>query len=216
LNEDSRVIGACEDVPDPRTVSCTNDLPATGVQLRYTGTEPVTVIVEGGRSGVVFDETVNPDEIFRADGDFRGEAEVSIEGGESYTLNLVCAAGDTSLTLGNTYGPFELIGFVNSLGLVTTIHDLRLRYTVANTGGITMVAEEATITSSFQDAPIDAIPSEQTVERGAEVVVFEEVKEDFDFLEKFSAGTVNTFSMTASGRGSQSDLPCSADTTYSF
>ena len=216
LNEDSRVIGACEDVPDSRTVSCTNNLPATGIQLRYTGTEPVTVVVSGGRSGVVFDGTVNPGEIFRADGDFRGEAEVSIEGGEAYTLNLVCAAGDSSLTLGNSYGPFELVGFVNSLGLVTSIHDLRLRYTVANTGGVTMVAEDATVTSSFQDGPIDAISSDQTVARGASVIVFEEVEEDFDFLAKFSSGTVNTFSMTASGRGSQSNLPCSAETTYSF
>ena len=230
LNTESRVVGECTGVRDPREVSCSSSLPATGLAFRYLGGNglPATVFitVQSSRSGEVFSEPVLAGSIFRADGDFGGEVEITISTLDSdgtagdeiqnIPVDAACNEDDTSLTLGTTFGPLQLTGFENALGFMSTVIPIRLQNRVANTGGIDMILESATVTSAFQSVPFDAVTSEQAVDRNTEVIVFEETIEDYDFLEKYESGTTNNFALSAQGRGTVSAMGCSDETTYSF
>lgn len=230
LNGEGRVVGLCEDARDPRNIFCGDNLPASGVGFKYRQGDgnPETVLVQVyGRGNLVFDKVISHDDIFYAEGDFRGGARIVIfhvdsegvagEEIESMTINTGCATGDQSLKLTEHFGPFELISFRNALGLFESVRNIHVQYFVENSGEVTMFAENALVSSGLTDGT-DALPALQdstVIGRNTRVLVYEETHL-VDFGRKFSSGETYVFTMDAAGRGEVSGLECFSDPTYSF
>lgn len=226
LNEGGRPVQDCIAVSDPRNVRCENGLSATGLSFRYSGggglPEQVFITVAGGRSGVVFSEAVSANEVFRADGDFRGEAEIEIStvnpdgtagnGIQDITLDLLC--DQTPLTLTTMYGPLELVGFTNALGDISSITPVRIQYIASNSGSVDMIAESAYVNSVFAD-PFNALAGEQAVDRNSQATLFDE-NTVIDWGTKFINNEAYAFAMNVTGRATQSGLPCFDQEVYSF
>jgi hypothetical protein len=230
LNTDGRVVGECDDIPDPRTVSCKDDLQANGLAFRYLGGDglPSTVFIDvgGGRSGTVFAAPVKQGDIFRADGDFRGAVEIGVselnaDGTAGDTLDTIdvdvnCSGDNTTLTLTSIFGPLELVGFRHALGWRSSVYDLRLQYYIQNVGDVIMVAESALINSDFQTSPVNGNTTDQVIPQGSRVLVFDEERMQFDSAEKFAQNITSTFNMSISGRGEASNLTCSNVASFAF
>jgi len=229
LDDQGRILTECDDVIDPRTIVCTDDLEATGIGFQYSGTatdpDQVWITISGGRTGTVFNGPVSRNQFFYAEGDFRGEIDVTVsnvnngaQGNriEDFSIDGECQTGDDTLRLTNRFGLLELTAFRNALGVRTSVRNTRLQYIVSNESPITLTAQTANINSAFRQASFDALAdSDPSVAGRASVVVFEEERV-IDFGDKFSAGVEFSFAMDVTGVGSQSNLGCTASDTFSF
>lgn len=209
--KNGRFVGSCEDIPDPTGVTCSNGFFPSALTFRYSGTETITVSVEARRETSTF--VVNPNELFTAVGEFRDEAVLEIEGGETYSIDTTCDGDE--LTLGAELGPFEVVGFDNGDGSFTSVYPVKLSYYIQNSP-YAAILDSALITSDFQPTPFDAVSAGGIeIDRGQTLLVFEE-STTVDALEKFGQGVTFNFAMTAEARGAVSDLPCTSEATLSF
>ena len=247
LDDKGRLDQECDDLVDPRTVVCTDDLPATGLAFRYLGNNEnnnlpnqVFITVGGGRTETVFAQVVQKDEIFRADGDFRGTAAIEVsavnaDGSRGERLlsplevNTECETGDTLLTLTTTIGPFELVGFHHALGYRTSVADLQIQYYLANDAPVDMYGTSAVIASPFlRDGPLDALEAgERFYEKNNQPLffpitlslydlVYTEDVSQVDLGQKYANGETFTFTMQAMGRAKQSGVTCETQGDFSF
>jgi hypothetical protein len=229
LTEGLRVLQDCSQISDPKNVTCTSNLQANGLSFKYLGgdglPDRIYVEVTATRDGVVFSDVVELNDVFRADGDYRGLAmyEIFMVGdGDSkgdliqkLDINVNCEGTDNTLTLGTTIGPFELIGFLNGLGYFSSIVPIRIQYYVKNGTPLPMIAESVDITSDFDSGTSSPLTGEVTVAGSKTVKVFEEIQM-VDIGAKFNDGTSLMFSMTANGRGERSGGACSDTVDYTF
>ena len=232
LSDDDVVVGSCDDIADPSTLSCTNGLAATGLSFKYNGfdgtiTDPDTVIVvvASPASGLETANTVTLGNTFSVQGNFGGNIVVSTylpdstgspsELLDETTVNTACAAGSSELTLTSRYGPLELIAFENALGVFSSIIPVRLTYKITNTGPSVMVAESAVLTSDFQPGNVEVLPEETLIDGDTSRIVFSETG-NIETFTKFQQNNILEFSMSVTGRGQRSNLECSAEAQYSF
>ena len=234
LSGDGVVVGDCDNIVDPSTVTCTNDLPATGLSFKYVGfdeddtsTSPNEVIVEieSLTSGFFASTSAVLGITFQVQGNLGNGVQISTfsisADGEpedlldQTLLNTECSMGDSVLTLTSRFGALELVGFENASGSFSSIVPIRLTYSIANTGDFAMVAESALIDSEFLPDTLDALPSETPVDGNDILFVFSETS-NIDTEAKFSQNTVLEFSMTSAGRAERSGLSCEDQTLYFF
>ena len=219
LDDDGRIVSECENVPDPSTIVCTDDLEATGIGFQYVGdgTTPneVWVTISGGRTGTVFNGPVSRNQFFYAEGDFRGEIDVTVStvnngmrgnNIESFNIDGECATGNDDLRLTSRFGTLELTAFRNALGIRTSVRNTRLQYIVSNESPIAMTAQTSFINSAFSNSPFNTLAArDESLGRRESIVVFEEERV-IDFGDKFAAGVAFTFAMNVTGVGQQSGL----------
>jgi hypothetical protein len=205
---------------------------ATGLGFRYLGfadqgggPSSVYIVVQGGRTGVVFSNIVQLGEIFFSEGDWKPPSTADIEVytdnvGEPGTL-LYSTSIDTScstpvLTLTAVFGPLQLTAFEYYKGYFSSVYPVRLQYFVRNLNGVAMVVESAYISSPFQDGPFNALGNgTQTISGVSNLLVYEE-STTIDFGAKFSQGITYDFAMNTTGRAVQSGIGCSAQFASSF
>lgn len=117
-------VSLCTDIPNPTNVKCSNGSIPTAIAflLRPTGVaENITVTVRAKTTQTNF--SVSSGQIFTAMGDFTDGATISIDGIGSKTIDTSCT-GRPDLTLGNQYGPIDLVGFQNREGNFTSVYAL--------------------------------------------------------------------------------------------
>ena len=206
----------CSDLADPRSFACTNNLTATGLGFRYIGGDgfPNTIWVElsGGRTGVVYEDIVELNDVFYGDGDFRGEAEILLyniqDGGpgtelETILIDVKCLdQGDENLKLNDYFGPLELVAFRNALGYRSSLATIQVRYYATNSGLNGLNIEEA-----FIDGTFNAVLDDPSIPPKTGVLLHKEEVE-LDLGSKFTTRTVNKFTISVTARGAISGLLC--------
>ncbi len=228
LDERNRVQYDCDKVPDPSTVVCTRRNGASGLGLQFLGgagfPQTVWIEVDGGRTGTAFNRAVALNERFYAEGDFRGQADVTISNVgpngpgsrlQTIAIDVSCEDDAATLRLGTRYGPLALYAFRNANGYQSSVYNARLTYAVANTGLIALNVTDATINSPFQGGPFNALTAPTRLQSDDRVIVFQE-DELIDFTAKFTNNVRYTFNFNATGRATVSNLPCFNDVAYSF
>jgi hypothetical protein len=231
LDESERVLQNCTDVVDPRIISCTDGMEATGVGFKFLGGADfpnlVWIVVSGGQTGDVYSSVVGLDESFYIDADFQGEVAIEIsdlheDGGgpgqllERLEIDATCAESDTVLRLTAMFGPLELTAFRNANGLFTSVANARLQYLWSGSinGG------SAIIDSEFVDGPFFPMIDFQNLSRlGRAFIVYQETRL-VDFGAKFASGDSYKFAMTANATGNGiygvDDTNCFDEATYTF
>jgi len=211
--KNGRAVGGCEDIPDPRGVTCTGGYP-TSLSFLYTGADTVTISVEARSTTSTFE--VNSNDIFTASGVFNEEAKIDIEGGESFSIDTTCSSDSEPLVLGSVYGDglLELVGFENGDGSFTSIYPIQVVYYIRNSP-YAAILESALISSDFQPEPFEAVENEIDLARGETLVVYKG-STTVNAQEKYSQGIVFNFVLDATARGTVSGIPCEAEAVYSF
>jgi hypothetical protein len=227
LSGDEVVVGDCLSIPDPRTVSCTNALAATGLSFKYAGFDqgnsPDTVVVSivSPSSGFEFSMQVSLGMTFQVTGNFGGSINISASSVSGELLDMTsvntdCSADNSMLTLTSKIGPLELIGFENASGSFSSIFQIRLSYRIENTGNFEMVADSAMVNSDFAPSTFEALQGEEDIAAQSKLLVFTETS-SIDTATKFSQNTVLSFGMSVSGRAKRStNLACADDAMYTF
>ena len=210
--KNGRAFEDCSRIPDPRGITCSGGNAPTHLSFNYTGSEPVTISVDGKKETTTYN--VTPGEIFEMVGSYTETAKITIEGGEYIEINTQCGA-DSGLTLGESFGPLLFVGFKNGDGVFTAIYPIVLTYKIRN-GPYAATLDSALITSAFASAPIDAMPGmEYDMARGEVVDAYREMH-TVNALDKYEQGVPFDFKIEATARGAKSNLECSAETTYTF
>jgi hypothetical protein len=216
---DGSIIGACEDIQDPRNVTCSNGLIPTEISFIYKANGgPATVTVKATVKDTESTFSVQDGQIFTVKGDFTNGAMVSFEvGGISIgapiSIDTSCN-GSADLNLGTQFGPLELVGFVNADGIFTSVYQLEVSYVITN-GPTEAQVNTVTITSDFEPGPIEALTAPVDLPAGATQVVYNDTTV-VDALEKFRQGVTFDFQLDVTASGRISNLPCVANATFSF
>lgn len=209
--------GRCEDIKNPNNVTCSNGSIPTSVSFAYQA--------KGGATNITVKVTVHGAEmsifvrdggIFTVGGNLTNGLTLSIDGIGSKTIDTSCSVGN-DLTLGNQFGPLELIGFQNKDGDFTSVYIVRVSYLVQNVGPNDADVDSVIITSELSNggASFNALSSTQDIHRGATQLIFNETQL-VDALQKFSQNHTFIFRSDVTGKSRIGGLPCQANATYSF
>lgn len=200
----------------PREFTCEEEAGVAGVPLVYLeiGDQGrfFAGIVASGRVLNVKDELL--DEIL-----FRTYSVVNGSKGDllqaATNLSLRCHEDD-DLTIGNVYGSLTLAGFTTpSQGTIAAIPQVTIEYTVGNSGLNNLYLDSAVVISSTSGDLQETIESPRLVPPGTDLAVTRDTVA-IKLLEKERNGLTYNCTVSASGRGAVSEVPCSSSTTYTF
>ena len=228
LSDEGTSIGPCDQIPDPRGKTCSDDAPATSLVFLYRGFDggsvnPQQVLIEVTSStGVSASQLVTLGGTFRVEGSFGGSLQVSVSDAgtelDSFTIDTTCSSSSPTLSLTGqlgSLGGLELVGFENAVGDFSSLTSIRLLYSIENIGDGELVAESAIVESEFLPESLQVLEGPATVVRGEELLVYSETSQ-VNTGAKFADNVQFSFTMNVQANSSRSGLGCISDAEYIF
>lgn len=228
ISDEGNSIGPCDQIPDPRGKTCSDDAPATRLVFLYGGIEgrsdnPQQVLIEvTSATETTLSQTVTLGGTFQVEGNFGGSLQVSVSDAgtemDLFTIDTTCPSSNPTLSLTNqlgSLGSLELVGFENAMGDFSSLASIRLLYSIENVGGGELVAESALVESGFLPDSLQVLEEQVTIAGGKEVLVYSETSQ-INTGTKFAEDVRFSFTMAVQANAPESGLGCTSEATYVF